>query len=380
MRIAFLIGRLQPGGAELALLGLADGLARRGHDVRVFTLFARRAGHEMLGPAPRVRYIPLADEQSSHAPLVLVQLLAGWWRLRRWLRRDPQDVLYSGLSIANVIAALAVRGGDTALVWSVHAARAAVGRIDPIAIRCSAALTRRPHLGIAVGAASRDFYRASGVAPARFEVVPNGIDAARFAPDSAARAAQRRQWGIGPDDVVVGVVARVSPVKAPERFIAAFARAAAAAPRLQGIWVGDGAPDYLASLGAQVGQLGLGSRLRFVGGTLLTPAAYNGFDVFAFLSHSEGQGIALIEAMATALPCVVATSAAPDVIGDTGLLVDGDDAPAVAAALLSLLADPVRRQRLGSAARARVLTHFTVERSLDRTEALLNDAVRAARP
>ena len=96
MRIAFLIGRLQPGGAELALLGLADGLARRGHDVRVFTLFARRAGHEMLGPAPRVRYIPLADEQSSHAPLVLVQLLAGWWRLRRWLRRDPQDVLYSG--------------------------------------------------------------------------------------------------------------------------------------------------------------------------------------------------------------------------------------------------------------------------------------------
>ena len=102
--------------------------------------------------------------------------------------------------------------------------------------------------------------------------------------------------------------------------------------------------------------------------------------MFAFLSHSEGQGIALIEAMATALPCVVATSAAPDVIGDTGLLVDGDDVPAVAAALLGLLADPVRRQRLGSAARARVLTHFTVERSLERTEALLNDAVRAARP
>jgi len=58
-------------------------------------------------------------------------------------------------------------------------------------------------------------------------------------------------------------------------------------------------------------------------------------------------------------------------VGDTG---------ALAEAIVALAADPVRRAALGAAARRRIGEHFTVERTLDRSEAVFRAILDAPRP
>ena len=77
-------------------------------------------------------------------------------------------------------------------------------------------------------------------------------------------------------------------------------------------------------------------------------------DIFAFPSRSDGQGLALTEALAAGLPCVAAASGGiPELITDShnGLLVAREDVRALAGALRLLAEDTVLRQRLASAAR-----------------------------
>jgi glycosyltransferase involved in cell wall biosynthesis len=88
-------------------------------------------------------------------------------------------------------------------------------------------------------------------------------------------------------------------------------------------------------------------------------------DVFALTSRSEGMPQAVLEASVIGLPVVTSrVGGLPEVIeeGVTGLMFPTGDDAALATALLDLLANPARCQALGSAARARVETKFSVAR------------------
>ena len=102
---------------------------------------------------------------------------------------------------------------------------------------------------------------------------------------------------------MVGVVARLEPVKGVADLIEALALAAPDVPRLRLLVVGDGRSRE--ALEQQTAELGLGDRVRFTGfrddvGTLLS-----GLDVFCLPSHSEGLPFALLEACAHRLPLLV---------------------------------------------------------------------------
>jgi len=89
---------------------------------------------------------------------------------------------------------------------------------------------------------------------------------------------------------------------------------------------------------------------------------YRASDLFVFPSLYEGFGLPVLEAMASGA-CVVArgASAMAEVVGDAGVLVETKNATALAAAIASLLDNPVRRKQLGEAALRRA-TLFSVER------------------
>ena len=373
MRIALLIGQLAIGGAELAMRDIAAGLAARGHEVRLFTLFDRADGHALLPAGAAFNLQPLNGVKARSPLRVLWQLACAVLRLRAALRRERIDVLYSALNIANLIA-LAARIGlrrRTALAWSFHAAGTEQAWEDRFAIRACARLSGGVDAVIAVSDATRDYLVRKGLPAARCSVVPNGTDTLHLRPDIALRAAQRGRWGMADDAFVLGVVARVVPVKAPERLLAALALACAQLPALRAVWVGGGAADYVAALVDRARELGIADRVRFAGPSLDLASAYNAFDAFALLSHSEGFGKAVAEAMAVALPCVVDRRAGAETLGDAGVVVDGDDPAAIARVLAALARDPDERARLGAAARSRVQALFSLARTLDATETLL---------
>ncbi len=183
-------------------------------------------------------------------------------------------------------------------------------------------------------------------------VTPNGVDAARFAPDPEARRALRAAEQVGDDDVVVLFVGGDWLRKGVPELVAALARTSTPAARL---WVVGGGDQ--SEVERQAAQLGVADRVRCFGRRDDTPAFYAAADVFALPSRYEAAPLVVLEAAAAGLAIVAtAVNGATDVVadGETGLIVDR--APAsIAAAIDRLVAEPDLRAHLGAAVRERAL-------------------------
>ena len=191
-----------------------------------------------------------------------------------------------------------------------------------------------------------------GIDPHVVDVVPNGIDAERFAPHMrSSRDMATAVW--------VGLMV---PAKRLDVLIDALADV----PQLQLRLVGSG-PERDAVHKA-VSKRGLAARVTFEG-TVADPApSFAESDLFVLTSAAENCPLALLQAMASGLPAVASrVGGVPEVVRDgvEGLLVAPGDTRAVAAALRALLADPARRSAMGAAARERILRHHTVETCAD---------------
>src|SRR6185436_240723 len=116
-------------------------------------------------------------------------------------------------------------------------------------------------------------------------------------------------------------------------------------------------------LRAELGERGLASRVVLAGFRRDLPALVPGLDLLAHPAGREGLGLALLEAASAGVPVVAcAVGGVPDVVvdGETGLLVRGDDASAMARALRALLSSRDERARLGAAARRHAERRFDV--------------------
>jgi glycosyltransferase involved in cell wall biosynthesis len=219
--------------------------------------------------------------------------------------------------------------------------------------------------------------------PDRFLVVPPGLDLAPFLASERVRGELRRELGLAPDAALVGIVARLVPIKAHEVFLEAAARLADRRPAVQFVVAGDG--ECRGALEARAAQLGLAGRVHFLGWRADLDRVYADLDVVALTSDNEGSPVALIEALAAARP-VVATrvGGVPDLIeaGRNGLLVPPRDSAALAAALDELLADPARQAALGRAGRVDVARQFGAARLVADVDALYTTllAERGVRP
>ena len=216
------------------------------------------------------------------------------------------------------------------------------------------------------------------VAPEQVVVIPNGIDLRPYH-EQHDRQGVRREMGWGDGDLILGTVARLSPEKAQDLLIRAFARAMPDGRRGRLVLVGDGPSRK--ELEALVSALGVKGRVDFLGFRRDVPALLSGMDLFVLPSRMEGMALTLIEAMASGLP-VVATDVggSHEVVADgkTGVLVPAEDPEALAGALRTLLLDPGMRRAFGDAGRIVAEQRFSVER-MARDYAALYDEVLSRR-
>src|SRR5439155_15307328 len=137
-----------------------------------------------------------------------------------------------------------------------------------------------------------------------------------------ARGQLRRTLGIAEDTPVVGIVARLVPIKAHEVFFEAARQVLQADASVRFLVIGDG--ERRAELDALVDRLGLREAVIFLGWRRDMREVYADLDVVALTSRNEGSPVALIEAMAAARPVVsTAVGGVPEVVVDgvTGLTV-----------------------------------------------------------
>jgi glycosyltransferase involved in cell wall biosynthesis len=231
---------------------------------------------------------------------------------------------------------------------------------------------------IAVGDKQRRELIGYRVAPAhKIVAVPLGLEIEPMLEVERERGRLRAELGLTAGEVLVGIVARLVPVKAHEVFLEAAARIARAVPGARFLVIGDG--ERRAELERMVEQLGLSERTRFLGWRRDMRVVYADLDVVALSSLNEGSPVAIIEAMAAGRPVVASdVGGVSEVVtdGQSGLLVPRRDVAALATAVIDLLRDPAGAAKLGAAARAAVYPKYASSRLVEDIGRLYLDLAR----
>lgn len=196
--------------------------------------------------------------------------------------------------------------------------------------------------------------RAMQVFKERVVLVPLGVDLEDFDPAVPDT--------LGLPRPVVGRVSRLVEEKDPRTFVHAAALVAQLRPEVRFVLVGDGPLrtelEHLAS--------DLGAPITFTGTRADVAGVLRGMDIFAYTPLGDSFGLVVAEAMAMGLPVVCTPAGAlRDLVvhGQNGFLVPPRDPPALAAAILHLLDDPLLRERMGRIGRRWAETRFSAAAS-----------------
>jgi glycosyltransferase involved in cell wall biosynthesis len=205
----------------------------------------------------------------------------------------------------------------------------------------------------------------------KIEVIYNGVDPSRFE-DSSDILPLRHQLGIPDDGKLVGILARLAAMKTHDIFLRSAALVGKDLPDTHFLMAGDG-PER-PRLEELARDLGLGSRVHFLGWVEDVPRFLSALDVVA-LSSSYGETfpVAILEAMAASKPVVATNVGSLEELvidGQTGYLVPPRQPEQFAQAVLRVLKAPSLAARLGEAGRRRVEQKFTVEHMVKTTECM----------
>lgn len=354
MNIVHTITGLQVGGAESMLLKLADALRPR-HRQLVVSALPRGPVADRL-EAIGIDVITLDITRPKH---VLQRL----WEARRRVRRFRPDLVQGWMYHGNLLALAASRWGRApTMAWNIRQSLYDISDEKPLTrlvIRLGARFAPRADAIIYNSHTSAQHHEDFGYLATRTTVVPNGFVLSHFRPDAATRRAVRERLGIADGAVVVGMVARVHPVKDHAAFLSAAEHLSGRYPELHFLLIGRGTEALAASPSGQR----LGARLTAYGPTADLPPLYAAMDILCSASKAEAFSNVIGEAMASAVPCVVTdVGDSARVVGDTGEVVPSGDATALADGIERLVAAGAEtRNRLGQAARARIAQHYTME-------------------
>lgn len=220
----------------------------------------------------------------------------------------------------------------------------------------------------------------------QMRVVPLGLDLKVFENGYSRRQFFRRELGLSDDEILVGIVGRLTEIKNHELFlqsVARFKEAGDAKTSVRFVVIGEGSLRQQLERLAQ--SLGL-TDVIFVGNRKDPQNFYPALDIVALTSRNEGTPLTLIEAMANAKPVIAtAVGGVVDLLGEPlpsslnhlectrGISVRPNDEQAFAEGLTRLVQDAELRARLGQNGRDYVRVTYTKERLVDDIKGLYNE-------
>jgi glycosyltransferase involved in cell wall biosynthesis len=287
------------------------------------------------------------------------------------VRRTRPDVVHTHMAKAGTVGRLAAHLCGVPLIvhtYHGHVFHSYFGRAKTrVFLTIERALGLVTDRIIVLGEGQRHEIAGYGVAPPRkLEPIRLGLELGQFLDAEHARGGLRRELGFAASTPLVGIVARLVPIKAHEVFFEAARQVLQVEPGVRFLVIGDG--ERRAELAALVERSGIREAVTFLGWRRDLRTVYADLDVVALTSRNEGSPVALIEAMAAARPVVAtAVGGVPEVVVDgvTGLTVPPSNPPAVADGMLRLLRDRDLAQRLAIAGRHHVYPRYDASRLVD---------------
>lgn len=373
------LGGVDAGGQNVYVARLTEELARRGHDVTVYT---RRDGPDLPDRVPLpggavVEHVPAGPPASLPKDALFEHMPAFGAHLARLWRRERPDVVHAHFWMSGMASLLGAGPYGIPVIQTFHALGAVKRRHQgsadtspPERIGVERQIGRTCERVLATCTDEVHELARLGISPRQVSVVPCGVDAGHFHPGTQpaqvpARAQRHRLLSCG----------RLVRRKGYDQAIRALTRI----PHTE-LLVAGGPPPELLHTEPEAGRLrelaaqeGVGDRVRLLGAVdpARMPALMRSAHLVLCTPVYEPFGIVPLESMACAVP-VVATDVGGhrDSVADgrTGRLVTAGDPAAVAAATRDLLGGDRLRRRYGTAGRERVLARFTWRRVADGVE------------
>jgi glycosyltransferase involved in cell wall biosynthesis len=376
----------QPGegvwGAQQYLLRLAPLLEARGYEQilaapessAVARAWRQQGRPHVHFPVPPERKIRRHGDRGPFSPPLLARELA---RTAANARRIAAlgsalqvDCIHANAHWSHLEAALGGRLAGLPVVLHLH------DLLPGIAIRLRAAAVQIADASVAVSNAVVSCL--PEWAGSRVTVIYNGVDPMALSP-GPARPDIRRELATDPSAPIVLAMCRLDPRKGVDQIIRAVAALDGDLGGAQLAIVGtsdtgEGLARRLRVLGTEL----LGDRVRFLGPRQDITAVLRSVDVLVQASSREALGFSVLEAQACGTPVVAyPASGTLELVrdGETGLLARQDDVAHLSACIGRVLTDAGLRAHLTRAARAQVVTTFTLERQADRQARLLDELV-----
>ena len=367
-RILLVIDSLARGGAQRQAFLLVRGLAARGHTVRVLALNddSDPSTFDSIASVSEVEVIGKVRLAMEMGPLAL------WRRFRAW----QPDAILTMLEVSDLLGRIAGRlYGGAPVVTSIRARNAqkhawwlwldrlTMDWADRVVFNCAAVVSISQ--------------KSEGVRSGQVCVIFNGVDTSEAHSDPSSA----NELGIRAGAPVVLTAGRLQPQKRFEVLLAAMTRLPGALGQSVLLIAGAGPLDR--ELRAKATKLGLADRVRFLGKREDMPALMALADVFVLPSAWEGMSNVVMEAMAAGRPVVTTRidgniELLPD--ASFGWLVEPDNPDQLAAALAEALGNRADASRRAERARDRAIESFSVDRMVERYEALFDELSREALP
>jgi D-inositol-3-phosphate glycosyltransferase len=373
------LGGPDAGGQNVYVARLTEELARRGHDVTVYTRrdSARLPDRVPLPGGGVVEHVSAGPAKPVPKDELLPYMPGFGTVLARTWDRERPDVVHAHFWMSGMAAQIGAHEQGVPVVQTFHA-------LGTVKRRHQGRRDTSPHERVGI---ERQIGRScarvlatcgdevhelaeTGVPPGRVSVVPCGVDAERFHPGAHSAGVPERR-----ERHRLLACGRLVPRKGYDKAIRALTRV----PATELLIVGGPEPGQLdtdpeaARLRRLAERAGLGDRVRLLGAVDPDhmPGLMRGCDLVLCTPVYEPFGIVPLEAMACGVP-VVATDVGGhrDTVADghTGRRVPSGDPWAIAAAVRELLADEPLRSRMGAAGRERALARYTWQRVADGVE------------
>lgn len=375
-RVLMIIGCYHPeiGGNEKICADVAAGLVRKGCKVDILTEYRRGLpGHETIGGLSVYRYI-----KGWHFYEYTYMLSVLSFLLRQCRRYD--SVFCFGLYLFTAPAVLFCKGFGKK-IFVLPTSSGTTGDIDRLRRLRTGNLVRLcSHMAdrvIALSGAIQQELLENGFPSHKIIRIPNGVDTSLFSPLDGNDNRNR--------PFTICYVGRLVQEKGIETLLEAVCLAQKAVHNIRAIIVGGG--DLEKNLRHRVVELGIKDRIVFTGEVADVLPYYRQADVFVLPSYSEGMPLALLEAMACALPVITTpvggitdimqgfdTGFLPDSsyhIGQNGILVPPGDAKGIADAIVRLSYDRQLCSRLSREARATVEKRYRLDAVIEKYFSLL---------
>jgi len=362
-RLAFCITDLDPGGAERALVQLVTRLDRNRWQPSVICLAPRGVLADDLEQAG-VQFTCLGARHSRNVGVV--------GRLIRQLRDSKPALLQTFLFHANIAGRIA---GRLARVPKIVSGIRVAERRSRLPLWIDRMTQRLVDHNVCVSQAVADFsVERGGLSAGKITVIPNGVDAQRFA---TSEPADLSEFDIPSGSQTVLFVGRLDPQKGPFLLLEAVKGLLPTYPRLHVLMVGEG--SLRIRLQEWIGRRDLHARVHLAGWRADVPQLLKAVDCLVLPSRWEGMPNVVLEAMAAGLP-VLATEVegTTELIQNhkTGLLVPPNSPRELAAGLSLLLGDPEQALAMSRVAQVIVQKNFTWDQVVEQFEALWTRVLR----